>query len=73
MTQEIRQLQDKVIRQTSTLSTGLQDLRTYLDQKEQERSQTVSTQPEKCMSTEVVIDVVLVFFLLTLNIFHTFF
>ena len=73
MTQEIRQLQDKVIRQTSTLSTGLQDLRTYLDQKEQERSQTVSTQQKKCMSIDVVIDVVLVFLLLTLNIIHTFF
>ena len=39
--QELRQLQERVARQSSTLSNGLQDLKAHLDNKDSERAQAV--------------------------------
>ena len=39
--QEVRSVQDKITRQSGALSNGLQDLKTYLDQKDMQRNQEV--------------------------------
>lgn len=39
LSQEVRQLQEKVARQSGSLSNGLQDLKAHLDQKDLEKSQ----------------------------------
>lgn len=41
LSQEVRQLQEKVARQSGSLSNGLQDLKAHLDQKDLEKSQMV--------------------------------
>ena len=42
MTAELRQLQEKLTRQSGALSTGLSDLKSHLDQKDLEKHQSVS-------------------------------
>ena len=42
LAQEVREIQDKITRQTGSLSSGLQDLKAHLDQKDSEKNQSVS-------------------------------
>ena len=42
MSQEIRMISEKLSRQSVSLGTGLQDLKAYLDNKEQERKHEVT-------------------------------
>lgn len=42
--QDLRQLQEKLARQSGALSSGLQDLKSHLDQKDLEKNQSVSAQ-----------------------------